>query len=143
MKIAIPVTENYEKDMRFSHKTSLISSDTGFIKTLQLNKPIICYIEDKEGILMSHLCRLNIVDSLKLSHFNDAFTLMLKDLTLITRKDPTLVWSLMPNCELFKEYEDLLKDIWTEICKHQLFYSKTEGNEIKTIENFLIYFSMY
>lgn len=138
MKIAIPISENYDKDIRFSYKSNLISSDTGFIKTLHLNKPIICYIEDKEGILMSHFCRLNISDSLKLSHFNDAYSLMLKDLTTYTRKDPSLLWSLMPNIEKFAEFEELLAEIWVEIAKHQLFYSKTEGWGYVGVEDMII-----
>lgn len=138
MKIAIPISDNYDKDMRFSYKSNLISSDTGFIKTLYLTKPIICYIEDKEGILMSHFCRLNINDSLKLSHFNDAYAYMLKDLTLITRKDPTLLWSLMPNIEKFQEFQELLAEIWIEISKHQLFYSRTEGWGYVGIEDMII-----
>lgn len=138
MKIAIPVSDNYDKDMRFSYKSNLISSDTGFIKTLHLSRPIICYIEDKEGILMSHFCRLNINDSLKLSHFNDAYALMLKDLTLITRRDPTLLWSLMPNIEKHVEFSELLGEIWVEIAKHQLFYSQTEGWGYVGIEDMII-----
>ena len=138
MKIAIPISDNYDKDIRFSHKSNLISSDTGFIKTLHLSRPIICYIEDKEGILMSHFCRLNINDSLKLSHFNDAYALMLKDLTLITRRDPTLLWSLMPNIEKYQEFSELLGEIWVEIAKHQLFYSRTEGWGYVGIEDMII-----
>jgi hypothetical protein len=53
MKLAIPISDNCDKDIRFSHKSNLISSDTGFIKTLFLTKPIICYIEDKEGIILA------------------------------------------------------------------------------------------
>jgi hypothetical protein len=139
MKLAIPVSDNCDKDLRFSHKSNLISSDTGFIKTLYLTKPIICYIEDKEGILQSHFCRLNISDSLKLSHFNDAYALMLKDLTKIVRKDPTLLWSLMPDLDKCStEFTDLLADIWTEIAKHELFYSITEGWGYVAIEDMII-----
>ena len=138
MKIAIPVSDNFDKDMRFSYKSNLISSDTGFIKTLHLTRPIICYIEDKEGILMSHFCRLNINDSLKLSHFNDAYALMLKDLTLITRRDPTLIWSLMPNIDKHQEFNELLAEIWIEIARHQLFYSRTEGWGYVGIEDMII-----
>ena len=36
MKLAIPISDNCDKDIRFSHKSNLISSDTGFIKTLFL-----------------------------------------------------------------------------------------------------------
>jgi hypothetical protein len=138
MKIAIPISDNYDKDIRFSHKSNLISSDTGFIKTLHLSRPIICYIEDKEGILMSHFCRLNINDSLKLSHFNDAYALMLKDLTLVTRRDPTLLWSLMPDINKYQEFKELLGEIWIEIAKHQLFYSRTEGWGYVGIEDMII-----
>lgn len=140
MKLAIPVSDNCDKDMRFSHKSSLISSDTGFIKTLYLvsGKPIICYIEDKEGILMSHFCRLNISDSLKLSHFNDAYALMLKDLTKLVRKDPSLLWSLMPDIDRNAEFADLLAEIWQEIGKHELFYSCTEGWGYVAIEDMII-----
>lgn len=138
MKLAIPVSENCDKDLRFSHKSNLISSDTGFIKTLHLTKPIICYIEDKEGILMSHFCRLNISDSLKLSHFNDAYALMLKDLTKIIRKDPTLLWSLMPDLDKNVEFGELLGDIWQELAKHELFYSCTEGWGYVAIEDMII-----
>ena len=139
MKLAIPVSENCDKDLRFSHKSNLISSDTGFIKTLHLAKPIICYIEDKEGILMSHFCRLNISDSLKLSHFNDAYALMLKDLTKLVRKDPALLWSLMPDlAKSGGEFAELLGDIWQEIAKHELFYSCTEGWGYVAIEDMII-----
>ena len=138
MKLAIPISENCDKDIRFSHKSNLISSDTGFIKTLFLTKPIICYIEDKEGILMSHFCRLNISDSLKLSHFNDAYALMLKDLTKIIRKDPSLLWSLMPDLEKNNEFTELLGEIWQEIAKHELFYSCTEGWGYVAIEDMII-----
>lgn len=138
MKLAIPISDNCDKDIRFSHKSNLISSDTGFIKTLYLTKPIICYIEDKEGILMSHFCRLNISDSLKLSHFNDAYALMLKDLTKIIRKDPALLWSLMPDLEKNSEFSELLGEIWTEIGKHELFYSCTEGWGYVAIEDMII-----
>lgn len=138
MKLAIPISENCDKDIRFSHKSNLISSDTGFIKTLYLSKPIICYIEDKEGILMSHFCRLNISDSLKLSHFNDAYALMLKDLTKIIRKDPTLLWSLMPDLDKNTEFSELLGEIWQEIAKHELFYSSTEGWGYVAIEDMII-----
>ncbi|CAF0746878.1 unnamed protein product [Brachionus calyciflorus] len=138
MKLAIPISDNCDKDLRFSHKSNLISSDTGFIKTLYLTKPIICYIEDKEGILMSHFCRLNISDSLKLSHFNDAYALMLKDLTKIIRKDPALLWSLMPDLEKNSEFTELLGEIWQEIAKHELFYSSTEGWGYVAIEDMII-----
>jgi hypothetical protein len=138
MKLAIPVSENCEKDLRFSHKSNLISSDTGFIKTLYLTKPIICYIEDKEGILMSHFCRLSISDSLKLAHFNDAYALMLKDLTKLVRKDPALLWSLMPDIDKNTEFSELLGDIWQEIAKHELFYSCTEGWGYVAIEDMII-----
>ncbi len=138
MKLAIPISENFEKDIRFSHKSNLISSDTGFIKTFFLTKPIICYIEDKEGILMSHFCRLNISDSLKLSHFNDAYALMLKDLTKINRKDSTLLWSLMPDLEKNTEFAELLGEIWQELAKHELFYSCTEGWGYVAIEDMII-----
>lgn len=138
MKLAIPISDNCEKDIRFSHKSNLISSDTGFIKTLFLTKPIICYIEDKEGILMSHFCRLNISDSLKLSHFNDAYALMLKDLTKINRKDSSLLWSLMPDLEKNTEFTDLLAEIWQELAKHELFYSCTEGWGYVAIEDMII-----
>lgn len=138
MKLAIPISDNCDKDLRFSHKSNLISSDTGFIKTLYLSKPIICYIEDKEGILMSHFCRLNISDSLKLSHFNDAYALMLKDLTKIIRKDPTLLWSLMPDLDKNTEFSELLGEIWQEIAKHELFYSSTEGWGYVAIEDMII-----
>ena len=138
MKLAIPISDNCDKDIRFSHKSNLISSDTGFIKTLYLAKPIICYIEDKEGILMSHFCRLNISDSLKLSHFNDAYALMLKDLTKLVRKDPSLLWSLMPDIEKNAEFADLLAEIWQEIGKHELFYSCTEGWGYVAIEDMII-----
>ena len=138
MKLAIPISDNCEKDLRFSHKSNLISSDTGFIKTLFLTKPIICYIEDKEGILMSHFCRLNISDSLKLSHFNDAYALMLKDLTKINRKDSTLLWSLMPDMDKNTEFTELLAEIWQELAKHELFYSCTEGWGYVAIEDMII-----
>ena len=138
MKLAIPISDNCDKDIRFSHKSNLISSDTGFIKTLYLTKPIICYIEDKEGILMSHFCRLNISDSLKLSHFNDAYALMLKDLTKIIRKDPSLLWSLMPDLDKNTEFSELLGEIWQEIAKHELFYSCTEGWGYVAIEDMII-----
>ena len=138
MKLAIPISDNCDKDIRFSHKSNLISSDTGFIKTLFLTKPIICYIEDKEGILMSHFCRLNISDSLKLSHFNDAYALMLKDLTKLIRKEPTLLWSLMPDLEKNTEFSELLGEIWQEIAKHELFYSCTEGWGYVAIEDMII-----
>ena len=138
MKLAIPVSDNCDKDLRFSHKHNLISSDTGFIKTLHLSKPIICYIEDKEGILMSHFCRLNISDSLKLSHFNDAYALMLKDLTKIARKDPSLLWLLMPDLDKNQEFAELLGEIWQEIAKHELFYSCTEGWGYVAIEDMII-----
>lgn len=138
MKLAIPISDNCEKDIRFSHKSNLISSDTGFIKTLFLTKPIICYIEDKEGILMSHFCRLNISDSLKLSHFNDAYALMLKDLTKINRKDSSLLWSLMPDLDKSTEFSELLGEIWQELAKHELFYSCTEGWGYVAIEDMII-----
>lgn len=138
MKLAIPISDNCDKDLRFSHKSNLISSDTGFIKTLYLAKPIICYIEDKEGILMSHFCRLNISDSLKLSHFNDAYALMLKDLTKIIRKDPALLWSLMPDMDKNSEFTELLGEIWQEIAKHELFYSSTEGWGYVAIEDMIV-----
>jgi hypothetical protein len=138
MKLAIPISDNCDKDLRFSHKHNLISSDTGFIKTLHLTRPIICYIEDKEGILMSHFCRLNISDSLKLSHFNDAYALMLKDLTRIIRKDPALLWSLMPDLDKNMEFSELLGEIWQEIAKHELFYSCTEGWGYVAIEDMII-----
>lgn len=138
MKLAIPISDNCDKDIRFSHKSNLISSDTGFIKTLFLTKPIICYIEDKEGILMSHFCRLNISDSLKLSHFNDAYALMLKDLTKLIRKEPTLLWSLMPDLDKNTEFTELLGEIWQEIAKHELFYSCTEGWGYVAIEDMII-----
>ena len=138
MKLAIPISDNCDKDLRFSHKHNLISSDTGFIKTLHLTRPIICYIEDKEGILMSHFCRLNISDSLKLSHFNDAYALMLKDLTKIIRKDPALLWSLMPDLDKNMEFSELLGEIWQEIAKHELFYSCTEGWGYVAIEDMII-----
>lgn len=138
MKLAIPISDNCEKDIRFSHKSNLISSDTGFIKTFYLTKPIICYIEDKEGILMSHFCRLNISDSLKLSHFNEAYALMLKDLTKITRKEPDLLWSLMPDLDKSTEFTDLLAEIWQEIAKHELFFSVTEGWGFVAIEDMII-----
>jgi hypothetical protein len=138
MKLAIPISDNCDKDIRFSHKSNLISSDTGFIKTLFLSKPIICYIEDKEGILMSHFCRLNISDSLKLSHFNDAYALMLKDLTKLIRKEPTLLWSLMPDLDKNTEFAELLGEIWQEIAKHELFYSCTEGWGYVAIEDMII-----
>jgi hypothetical protein len=138
MKLAIPISDNCDKDIRFSHKSNLISSDTGFIKTLYLTKPIICYIEDKEGILMSHFCRLNISDSLKLSHFNDAYALMLKDLTKIIRKEPSLLWSLMPDLEKNTEFSELLGEIWQELAKHELFYSCTEGWGYVAIEDMII-----
>lgn len=138
MKLAIPISDNCDKDIRFSHKSNLISSDTGFIKTLYLTRPCICYIEDKEGILMSHFCRLNISDSLKLSHFNDAYALMLKDLTKLVRKDPALIWSLMPDLERNVEFADLLGEIWQEIGKHELFYSCTEGWGYVAIEDMII-----
>ena len=138
MKLAIPISDNCDKDIRFSHKSNLISSDTGFIKTLHLTKPCICYIEDKEGILMSHFCRLNISDSLKLSHFNDAYALMLKDLTKIVRKDPSLLWSLMPDLDKNAEFSELLGEIWQEIAKHELFYSCTEGWGYVAIEDMII-----
>jgi hypothetical protein len=138
MKLAIPISDNCDKDLRFSHKHNLISSDTGFIKTLHLTRPIICYIEDKEGILMSHFCRLNISDSLKLSHFNDAYALMLKDLTKLIRKDPALLWSLMPDLDKNVEFSELLGEIWQEIAKHELFYSCTEGWGYVAIEDMII-----
>ncbi len=96
------------------------------------------YIEDKEGLLMSHFCRLNINDSSKLSHFNDAYALMLKNLTSITRRDPTLLWSLMPNIEKHAEFAELLAEICIEIAKHQLFYSRTEGWGYVGIEYMII-----
>jgi hypothetical protein len=61
---------------------------------------------------MSHFYRLNISDSLKLSHFNDAYALMLKDLTKIIRKDPSLLWSLMPDLDKNTEFAELLGEIW-------------------------------
>ena len=137
MKLAIPISDNCEKDIRFSHKSNLISSDTGFIKMLFLSKPIICYLEDKEGILMSHFCRLNIRDSLKLSHFNDAYALMLKDLTKI-RKDPSFLFSLMPDLDKNTEFTDLLVEVWQEISKHELFFSVTEGWGYVGIEDGII-----
>lgn len=87
---------------------------------------------------MSHFCRLNISDSLKLSHFNDAYALMLKDLTKLVRKDPSLLWSLMPDIEKNAEFADLLAEIWQEIGKHELFYSCTEGWGYVAIEDMII-----
>ncbi len=87
---------------------------------------------------MSHFCRLNISDSLKLSHFNDAYALMLKDLTKINRKDSTLLWSLMPDLDKNTEFTELLGEIWQELAKHELFYSCTEGWGYVAIEDMII-----
>ena len=84
---------------------------------------------------MSHFCRLNISDSLKLSHFNDAYALMLKDLTKLNRKDSTLLWSLMPDLAKNGEFTELLGEIWQELAKHELFYSCTEGWGYVAIED--------
>jgi hypothetical protein len=63
---------------------------------------------------------------------------MLKDLTKIIRKDPSLLWTLMPDIEKNTEFSELLGEIWTEIAKHELFYSCTEGWGYVAIEDMII-----